>query len=447
MTQENKGKKFLIGLAILLLIGASGVYLYYAEGEAPSISIQPEQGFISDETSIQVEIADKKSGLKGVLVQVRQKERSITLVEERFDKARARWSTGLQLKGNRLADAELSIHVEATDRSWVDFWRGNRSQVDAGFVLDTKPPQLSLESYRHNLNQGGSGLVGFRTNEEVASIGVQVGDFFFPGYAQPNGMYLAMFSYPYNLQPGKGDPVLQAKDRAGNVGRMGFNYYVNDKRFPHSTIRIPDSFLQRKMMQFQDLYPESENLLDLFLKVNRDLRGKNRQELKEIGRETSTEPLWDGRFLRQPGARKSAFGARRTYYYQGEKIDDQTHLGVDIASVARSKVMASNSGRVVHAGWMGIYGQSVIIDHGLGLQSLYGHLSKVSVQPGDSVSKGQTIGRTGATGLAGGDHLHYAILISGVPVNPVEWWDLAWIENNIYPKLSLVAAKAEGEAS
>ncbi len=447
MAQENKGKKLLLVLAILLLVGVSGVYLYYAEGEKPSISVQPEKRFISDETSIQVEVADRKSGLDGILVQVRQKDRSITLVEERFDKARSEWSTSLQLKGNRLADAELSMRIEATDRSWVDFWSGNRSQVEKAYVLDTAPPQISLESYRHNLNQGGSGLVGFQTNEQAARIGVKIGDFFFPAYKQPNGMYLAMFAFPYNVQPGQMDPVIQAEDRAGNIGRAGFNYYVNNKRFPQSRIRIPDSFLQRKMMQFQDLYPEEDSLLDLFLKVNRDLRSQNRQELQKIGSQTSSRPLWEGRFLRQAGARQSAFGARRAYYYQEEKIDEQTHLGVDIASVARSKVQASNSGRVVHAGWMGIYGKSVIIDHGLGLQSLYGHLSKVSVQADDSVSKGQSIGRTGATGLAGGDHLHYSILISGIPVNPVEWWDQSWIENNIYPKLSLVSQDASDEES
>ncbi len=86
---------------------------------------------------------------------------------------------------------------------------------------------------------------------------------------------------------------------------------------------------------------------------------------------------------------------------------------------------------------MGIYGQCIIIDHGLGLQTLYAHLSSMAVEVGDVVERGQIIGRTGATGLAGGDHLHYGIIVGGVPVNPIEWWDKNWVRNNITSKLQL----------
>ena len=90
---------------------------------------------------------------------------------------------------------------------------------------------------------------------------------------------------------------------------------------------------------------------------------------------------------------------------------------------------------MVYADDLGIYGQCVIIDHGLGLQSLYGHLSRISVKPGDPVQKGQIIGNTGDTGLAGGDHLHFGTAISGEQVNPIEWWDPSWIKNNVTGKL------------
>jgi murein DD-endopeptidase MepM/ murein hydrolase activator NlpD len=126
------------------------------------------------------------------------------------------------------------------------------------------------------------------------------------------------------------------------------------------------------------------------------------------------------------------------YVYRGEVVDEQTHLGIDLASVARAQVPAANAGHVVYADWLGIYGQVVIIDHGLGLQTLYAHLSQIQVQQGDRVTKGQIIGRTGSTGLAGGDHLHFGMVISGVPVNPVEWWDASWLSNNISAKLNLV---------
>ena len=191
-------------------------------------------------------------------------------------------------------------------------------------------------------------------------------------------------------------------------------------------------------MLFRSLFPDAENNLQLFLKVNRELRTQNRTTLQEIGAQTSSSPLWEGSFLRQPGAaRRASFGTTRQYVYNQETVDTQTHLGIDLASVAQARVPAANDGQVVYADWLGIYGQVVIVDHGLGLQTLYAHLSHIGVSQGDAVQKGEVIGRTGATGLAGGDHLHFGVIISGIPVNPVEWWDRSWIENNIEDKLAL----------
>ncbi|WP_239027828.1 M23 family metallopeptidase [Geomonas subterranea] len=105
---------------------------------------------------------------------------------------------------------------------------------------------------------------------------------------------------------------------------------------------------------------------------------------------------------------------------------------------------AANRGRVVWADDLGIYGQCVIIDHGLGLQTLYGHLSRIAVKEGEEVRKGDIIGDTGDTGLAGGDHLHFGVMISGQEVNPIEWWDPTWIRNNVTGKLE--EAKQGGSA-
>ena len=135
------------------------------------------------------------------------------------------------------------------------------------------------------------------------------------------------------------------------------------------------------------------------------------------------------------GKTMAKFGDRRTYYSNGNVIDHQTHLGVDIASVRHAKVPAANNGMVIFTGFYGIYGDSVIIDHGMGLQTLYAHLSKIMVQDGEMVKRGQVVGLSGSTGLAGGDHLHFGVLISGIPVNPIEWWDGSWIKNNIDSKL------------
>ncbi len=176
--------------------------------------------------------------------------------------------------------------------------------------------------------------------------------------------------------------------------------------------------------------------LERYLKVNRDLRKVNGDALMSIGRQTAPRLLWQDPFVRMPGSTMAGFGDHRTYLYNGEEVDKQTHLGVDIASTEHAEVPAANAGNVVFAGDLGIYGLTVIIDHGLGLQSLHAHLSAIHVKPNDTVERGQTVGLTGTTGLAGGDHLHLSILISGIPVTPVEWWDDQWIRHNVTDRMA-----------
>jgi murein DD-endopeptidase MepM/ murein hydrolase activator NlpD len=125
------------------------------------------------------------------------------------------------------------------------------------------------------------------------------------------------------------------------------------------------------------------------------------------------------------------FGDKRTYIYQGRQVDQQVHLGEDLASLERSPVPAGNRGVVVLAEPLGIYGQTVILDHGLGVFSQYSHLSQIDVKNGDQVDKGAVVGRTGATGLAGGDHLHFSMILQGEFVDPVEWWDPHWHKDQL----------------
>jgi murein DD-endopeptidase MepM/ murein hydrolase activator NlpD len=132
---------------------------------------------------------------------------------------------------------------------------------------------------------------------------------------------------------------------------------------------------------------------------------------------------------------QSAFADHRTYIYKGKDVDQQVHLGFDLASYAGTPIVASNRGKVLFAEELGIYGNTVIIDHGMGVQSLYAHLSSIEVKPNDMVEKEQQLGRSGMTGMAGGDHLHFTMLVNGQMVNPVEWWDSHWIEDRILRKL------------
>jgi len=180
----------------------------------------------------------------------------------------------------------------------------------------------------------------------------------------------------------------------------------------------------------------SGDLITRFLRINGDLRKKNNAALSDLRLKTEQKILWEGPFVQLGNSKvESQFADQRSYIYKGKKVDQQMHLGFDLSVTKNVAVVAANSGRVLHASDLGIYGNCVVIDHGYGLQSIYGHLSSFDVKPGDEVKKGQTIAKSGSTGLAGGDHLHYSMQVDGVQINPVEWWDAHWIHDRILSKL------------
>jgi murein DD-endopeptidase MepM/ murein hydrolase activator NlpD len=178
------------------------------------------------------------------------------------------------------------------------------------------------------------------------------------------------------------------------------------------------------------------NLLANYIEINRNLRKKNAQLLKDLAGKSAHQFLWSQTFLPWVNSKiTAAFADRRTYIYNGKPIDQEDHLGFDMAVTEHAPVTASNSGKVVLARFFGIYGNAVIIDHGYGFMSLYGHMSSIGVKEGQNVQRDQEIGRSGRTGLAGGDHLHFTMLLQGLPVSPVEWWDPHWIQDRIARKL------------
>lgn len=209
-----------------------------------------------------------------------------------------------------------------------------------------------------------------------------------------------------------------------------------ERTFKSDSLELSDNFLMSVQNKLQHLAPQVANPLDCYLYINNNVRAANAQTLREIGKNTAAAMLWSGAFARLPrSAARAGFADHRFYNYQGKLVGESYHLGFDLASVRNAEVPAANSGRVVFTGELGIYGNLVVIDHGLGLMSLYSHLSDIQVKVGDVVQKGQTIAHTGSTGLAFGDHLHFGILVGGVEVTPLEWLDPKWIRDNITGRL------------
>lgn len=428
-------------LFLLSIIGAvvAAGYLLLRDLTAPALSLSPSGGMVSIKRPLTVTADDSGAGLRRLQVTVVQGGRTIELLNREYPPGTGHVSETLTLTGKGLQEGALELHLQAVDHARIRFGSGNVATQALTLSIDSQPPQVSVLSTHHNLNQGGTGVAVYTLSEEPSRTGVKLGEQLFPAYRQPSGAYVCFFPLPWNMAPAAFVPKILAVDQAGNERTVGLFYHVNPRTFPSDRINVSAQFLENKIVpDFQHYFPEVDSPLELFLKVNRELRKENLATVAEIGQQSGPSPLWSGVFLRQPNAAVPGnFAQPRTYLHNGLIIDHQTHLGIDLASTAHAVVPAANAGKVVYASDLGIYGNCVVLDHGLGLQTLYGHLSQIEVKVGDSVAKGQPIGRTGTSGLAGGDHLHFDVLISGQQVNPIEWWDPSWIRNNVTDKLSL----------
>jgi len=309
-------------------------------------------------------------------------------------------------------------------------------------TIDLTPPTVELLTTQHNMWLGGSAAAVFRVTPDTTAAGVQVGEYFFPAvngyFADPN-VKLVLFAVPQDLSTAA-RPQARANDAVGNTRLLDLPCLIHERRFPERTMALDDQFLQRKVPELlsKNGLPPEADLVKGYLRINGELRAQTEKRLREVTATSAPKPLWDGPFHRQSNsAPMSAFADRRTYTYGGQPIDHKTHLGYDLASVLRAPVEAAQNGTVVFAGDLGIYGGTVVIDHGLGVFSLYGHLSSITVQPGQQVRTGEHVGQSGETGLAGGDHLHFSVMLDGVHVDPREWWDPKWLKDHVNPALAM----------
>jgi hypothetical protein len=421
-------------IAVTLL----GFGIFYFRGSTgPALALSPATGPISAKRELTLTLRDPGAGLKTVTVSASQGDRTIPLLSRQYPPGSHEARETIRLAQPGLREGPLTLQITATGRSIYPFGAGNSTVQSQSFDYQNKPPAVVVLSTAHNIFRGGAGLVVYTLDKGVEQTGIVVGNRFFPGYRQSGDLYASLFAFPYDMAPENFHPKVLAVDRAGNERQTGIYFHLLPKSFPSDRIELSDSFLEKVAAEYKDRFPQAAGPLEIFLKANSELRERDLRILTECGRKTSPVPLWEGDFLRQPNsAPRGSFAQKRSYFYRGKQVDQQTHLGIDLASLAHAPVPAANRGRVVYADDLGIYGQCVIIDHGLGLQTLYGHLSRIGVKAGEEVHKGEIIGNTGETGLAGGDHLHFGTVISGEQVNPIEWWDPSWIRNNVTGKLA-----------
>lgn len=426
---------------ILIILAAVGGYLYFFGTKAPAISLVPDQGIIAATKKLALKVDSPRANLQSLTVTARQGEKTAALVNRTFPTATHTVAETVTLSAAKMQDGPLTVEVIA--RATAErYGMGKTSRKQYSFTLENKPPAVAVLTTAHNIRRGGAALVVYTVSKEVEKTGVVFADRFFPGYHQGGSVYACLFPFPYAIEEEKYIPKVLAVDRAGNERLVTINYHLLPKSYPNDRIAISDALLDKVAGEFRNKFPEGTPL-EVFLRANRELRADDSKTMMEVGSKTSPTPLWKGSFLRMPNtATVGSFAQTRTYVYKEEEVDTQTHLGTDLASTIHAPVPAANDGKVVFADDLGLYGQCVIIDHGLGLQTLYGHLSQIMVKEGNSVTKGQVIGNTGSTGMAAGDHLHFGVNISGEAVNPLEWWDPSWLQNNVTGKLEAAAQKS-----
>jgi murein DD-endopeptidase MepM/ murein hydrolase activator NlpD len=338
------------------------------------------------------------------------------------------------------------IEVLTETYGWRLFGEGPRMVVEHPVTIDITPPRVAVVSTQHNLRLGGSAVAVFEASGAERAE-VVVGPYAFPatrGLFADAKAWAAVFAVPQDLDT-KAAVAIRATDAVGNATSVDLPVAIRPRKFHERTLPISDAFLQRKIPEIYaaNALAVPGDLVEGYLYVNRDMRQQSEKRLRGLTATSVPRPLWKGRFLRQPNASSlSAFADRRTYQYKGEIIDHQTHLGYDLASLRQADVVATQNGTVVFAENLGIYGNTIVLDHGLGVFSLYGHLSNFAVLKGQVVKAGEVVGQTGESGLAGGDHLHFSIMVNGIHVDPREWWDPAWIRDHVTAKLSLLPRAA-----
>jgi len=329
-----------------------------------------------------------------------------------------------------LKDGKARLIVEATSNDL----RGSTAEEAHDINVITRPPSIAADGAQHYINQGGAELVTFSVQGFWTEAGEKSGPYTFRSFAVPGrqGQRFSLFVYPWDLPPATA-PFVYARNPAGNEATGHFWFKVFPKKFRKRDLVIDDAFINKVV---NEMDPNgSGDLLARFLKINGEMRRENNKTLSELRNKTEERFLWTGPFLRMNAKWESAFADDRTYIYKGNKVDEQVHLGFDLSNVKNTPIPAANDGKVVWAERLGIYGNCIVVDHGFGLQSIYGHLNQINVKPGDMVKKGQIMGLSGATGLAGGDHLHFSMQIDGVQTNPIEWWDEHWIHDRILSKV------------
>jgi len=447
------------GWLSIILLAAAGVFATLSvprfEGDAPRIIGPATLDLGNAGATLSLKVLDEGTGLRSVQMRLVHGGGGQELFSKEFGGGLLSVGDGgmlhevsveLDPKALRLADGSATVIVTARDRAWQNLGDGNRSEVGIKINVDTKPPSITTSNALIYVYRGGAAAATYRVNEIAASDGVRVGERLYRGYPAPGhdpakGIRIAFFAVPVHATANP-KIELEAIDHAGNRATTRLRTKVFERNFPEERLSLSSRFLDGVIPPLAEKVGVSAGTnVESFQVINRDVRKKNEERIQSLIQNSDSERHWTKSFTQLAKSKvMSRFAEQRRYFTGEREISQATHYGFDLASRAAAPIGAANRGRVVFADELGIYGNCVLIDHGMGITSLYAHLTDFEVKVDEMVERGQSIGRTGATGLAGGDHLHFAILVGGTYVDPLEWWDPRWIKSHVDARLKAVSS-------
>ena len=439
---KRQGKS---SLGVLLIFGAiivGVIYLYNSaifERKVPTITLQ-NNGYWNLKKPLQVTLNDE-SGIKSYKITLKTAKDEKILYNEQLLEVKT--SINVEVKPPRSAyamkDKSIKIIVEATDFSKWNFLNGNHTVKEFEFIIDKKRPQLSSVTHSYKITKGGSALVILKVadeNLEDAYIQTNYGKKFKLEPFHKDGYFISLVAWPVTQRNFKATMV--AVDKAGNRSKSYIPFYLKQKNYRVSNIKLSDRFLKGKIAELAYDFVETqgvEDSIEQFIIINEDVRAKNETLIHNITSNVSDKMINDFKINKMYPLKNAqvvaSFGDHRKYSYKGKPISQSYHLGLDLASNSMAAIKPQNGGDVVFSDFNGLYGNMPIVDHGLGLYTLYGHCSSVNVNSGDTLSAKEEIAYTGKTGYAMGDHLHFGVLVQGIEVRPQEWMDKKWIKLNI----------------
>ena len=450
--------RWLLGLLLILAVAAACTYYVAGRGTPPHLTINKPDRPIGQVGAVDVTAEAPNAKFTTLTITLEQNGKTVPLFTldgasgapankdasvRQVDRNQLRISRPLGKQSvPELQSGAARVVVTATRPSFLNL-RPLTSVASKDFQVRLEPPRIAVVSTHHYVNHGGSEMVVYRATPADVASGVRVGDVEYPGYPLSGDLKAAFFALLYDQDLNARIQAF-ARDEAGNEAKATFVDNVFEKPQRKSRIELDDKFLNRVVPEILEHAPElkmtppaeGSDMLPAFLRVNGELRKINADQIAAFAAKSSPTRLWEAPFVQLGNSKvEASFADHRTYFYQGKEVDHQVHLGFDLAVTAHVPVIAANAGTVLSASWLGIYGNCIVLDHGMGVQSLYGHLMSFDVKVGDHVTRGQTIGLSDSTGLAGGDHLHFTMLVGGRMVNPVEWWDPHWITDRVERKL------------